>query len=61
MATGLIGDEAYAAGFVWGAAQPFDGTPQAAVAAIAAALEAEHTTIDWRATVASIRASRVTG
>ncbi len=55
MAAGLTGTDGYLAGFVWGQAQERDGRPAEVAAAVAAELDAQHATIDWRATATAIR------
>ncbi|CUS02350.2 conserved protein of unknown function [Candidatus Promineifilum breve] len=57
MAAGLTGSDAYLAGFVWGEAQERDGAPEAVAAAVAAELEDQFATIDWRATAVALRSS----
>lgn len=58
MATGLIGSDAYTEAFRWGEAHERPGTAQAVAAAVAAELEAQHPTIDWRATVGKVRSQK---
>ena len=55
MAAGLTGSEAYTEAFRWGDPQERAGTAQDIAAAVAAELDAEYPTIDWRTTVANIR------
>jgi hypothetical protein len=55
MAAGLIGDDAYTAGFRWGEPQPYAGTAQEAARAVAAELEAAQPAIDWRRTALALR------
>ena len=56
MATGLFGSDEYTDAFRWGASQERDGTAEQVAAAVAAELEAQYPTLDWRATVEAIRA-----
>jgi hypothetical protein len=55
MAAGLIGSEAYTSGFRWSEVQDFEGTAQEAATAVAALLEAEHASVDWRPTAMALR------
>jgi cvfA/B/C family virulence factor len=55
MAAGLIGSDDYSAAFRWGETQERDGAAREVAAAVAAEIDAQYPTIDWRATVASIR------
>jgi hypothetical protein len=50
MASGLIGSDDYTNAFVWGEPVEHDGTPAEAAAEVAARIEADTQTIDWRAT-----------
>ena len=52
MAAGLTGTDAYLEGFAWAEPQEREGSPAEVAAAVAAELEAQHATIDWRATAA---------
>jgi hypothetical protein len=56
MAAGLIGSDAYTAGLHWGEPVERPGTSQEVAAAVVAEIEAQYDVIDWRATVARIRA-----
>ena len=56
MAAGLTGSDAYLSGFTWGEPAERDGTPAEVAAAVAAELEAQYATIDWRRTAAAIQA-----
>ncbi len=56
MAAGLTGTDAYLAGFNWGEPAERDGTPADVAVAVAAELEAQHGSIDWRRTVAALQA-----
>ena len=58
MAAGLTGTDGYLSGFVWSAAAERDGAPAEVAAAVAAEMDAQHATIDWRATAAAIRSDR---
>src|ERR1043166_6433563 len=55
MAAGLIGSDDYTEAFRWGDPQERVGTAQDIAAAVAAELDAQYPTIDWRTTVANIR------
>ena len=55
MAAELTGTDAYLDGFRWSEMQERDGTPEAVAKAVAAELEAEHETIDWRQTAVSLK------
>jgi hypothetical protein len=56
MAAGLIGSDDYSAALRWGEAQERAGAAREVADAVAAELDTQHPTIDWRATVARIRA-----
>jgi hypothetical protein len=58
MAAGLIGDDAYTDGLRW--SDPFerDGAPAEVAAAVAAEIDSQYTTIDWRHTAAALRGTR---
>lgn len=56
MASGQIGSDVYTAALRWGEPQERPGDPRAVAEAVAAELDAQHPTIDWRATVAALRA-----
>jgi hypothetical protein len=58
MATGMINSDDYTDSFRWGEAEERDGTAQEVAAAVVAELDAQYTTINWRATVDQIQASR---
>lgn len=51
MAAGLTGSEAYTEAFRWGETHERDGTAHDVASAVAAELDAQYPTIDWRATV----------
>jgi Virulence factor len=55
IAAGLIGSDDYTEAFRWGDPQERAGAAQEVAAAVAAELDAEYPSIDWRATVANIR------
>jgi hypothetical protein len=55
MAAGVTGSEAYLAGFNWGEPAERDGTPAEVAAAVAAELEAQYATIEWRRTAAALK------
>ena len=54
MATGLINSDDYTDSFRWGTPEEREGTAQDVASAVAAELDASHTTINWRATVEKI-------
>lgn len=56
MSAGLYGSDAYTEAFRWGDMQEREGNAKDVAAAVAAELEGQYETIDWRATVAKIRA-----
>ena len=55
MAAGLIGSDDYSTAFRWGETQEREGAAREVANAVAAEIDAQYPTIDWRATVASIR------
>jgi hypothetical protein len=55
MAAGLVGSDEYTDAFRWGDVMNRDGSAQEVAAAVAAELEAEFATIDWRATAQRIK------
>lgn len=55
MAADLTGTDAYLDGFRWSETQERDGTPQEVAEAVAAELDAQFETIDWRKTAVSLR------
>lgn len=55
MATGLFGSDEYTNSLRWGESQEREGTAEEVAAAVAAELDAQFPTIDWRATVEVIR------
>ncbi len=57
MAAELTGTDAYLAGFQWGEPQERDGTPAEVASAVAAELEAQYSTIDWRRTAAALKSA----
>jgi hypothetical protein len=56
MAAGLTGSDAYTEAFAWGEPQERPGTPAEVAAAVAAELDAQHPTVDWRAAADRARA-----
>lgn len=56
MAAGQIGSDEYSDGFRWGEQQERPGDAKEVAEAIAAELDAQYPTIDWRKTVAALRA-----
>lgn len=61
MSVGWIGSDEYTDAYHWGDEQPRDGAAQAVVDAVVAEIEAQHPRVDWRATVATIRAKSEAG
>ena len=57
MAAGLIGSDDYTEAFRWGEQQERAGTAREVADALAAELDAQHPAIDWRATVAGLKAN----
>lgn len=57
MAAGLTGSDAYAEAFAWGEQQERDGAARAVAAAVAAELDAQHPSVDWRVVAEQIRGS----
>ncbi|HJZ48561.1 MAG TPA: virulence factor [Roseiflexaceae bacterium] len=55
MAAGLIGSDDYTDAFRWSEPQERDGAAREVAEALAAELDAQHPTINWRGTVAAIR------
>ncbi|MCA9947367.1 MAG: virulence factor, partial [Anaerolineales bacterium] len=55
MAAELTGTDAYLDGFRWSEMQERDGTPEAVAKAVAAELDAQYETIDWRQTAVSLK------
>lgn len=60
MAARLTGTDGYLAGFNWGEPIEREGTPQEVVAQVAAELEAQYPTIDWRKTADALRQEKLT-
>ena len=56
MVAHLTGTDAYLEGFRWAEAMEQLGSPVEVATAVAAELEAQYATIDWRATAASLQA-----
>lgn len=56
MAAGLVGTDAYLAGFEWSEPVEREGSPSEVATAVASELEATFPTIDWRKTAAIIMA-----
>jgi hypothetical protein len=50
MRANLTGSDAYTDGFHWGEMQTRDGTAEQTAQTVAAELDAQHPTIDWRGT-----------
>lgn len=61
MAAGLTGTDAYLAGFAWGESLERDGAPAEVAAAVAAELDAQYRTIDWRQTAATLQKQATNG
>jgi hypothetical protein len=57
MAAGLIGSDDYTEAFRWGGQQERAGGAREVADALAAELDAQHPVIDWRATVAGMKAN----
>ncbi|MCB9009545.1 MAG: virulence factor [Ardenticatenaceae bacterium] len=55
MAAELTGTDAYLDGFRWSEMQERDGTPEAVAKAVAAELDTQYETIDWRQTAVSLK------
>jgi len=55
MAAGMIGSDEYTEAFRWAEQQERTGTAREVADALAAELDAQHPTLDWRATVAGLR------
>ena len=55
MACGLIGSDDYTNAFSWGDPVDHAGSPEQAAAEIAARIEAETQSIDWRATANRVK------
>ena len=55
MAAGLIGSDEYTEAFRWSEAQEREGSAEEVATAVAAELDAQHSRINWRKTVAGIR------
>jgi len=56
MAAGLIGSDDYTEAFRWGEQHERAGSAREVADALAAELDAQHPLIDWRATVAAMKA-----
>ncbi|MFN8502603.1 virulence factor [Kouleothrix sp.] len=56
MSVGWIGSDEYTDAYHWGDEQTRDGSAASVVDAVVAEIESQHPRVDWRATVASIRA-----
>jgi hypothetical protein len=55
MAAGMIGSDDYTEAFRWGEPQERAGSAREVADALVAELDAQHSQIDWRATVATLR------
>ena len=55
MVAGMIGSDEYTAAFRWGEQQERAGAAREVADAVVAELDAQHPTIDWRATVAGLK------
>jgi len=55
MAAGMIGSDDYTEAFRWGEQQERAGSAREVADALVAELDAQHSQIDWRATVAGLR------
>lgn len=58
MMVGVIDSDEYTDLYAWGEPQEREGSPQEAAQAVAAELEAQYATIDWRATAEALRKQR---
>jgi hypothetical protein len=58
MIVGVIDSDDYTELYEWGEPQEREGTPQEVAPAVAAELEAQYETIDWRATADALRKRR---
>ncbi len=56
MVAGLTGTDGYLDGFAWSESLEREGTPAEVAATVAAELESQYQTIDWRHTAASLQA-----
>jgi hypothetical protein len=56
MAAGMIGSDDYTEAFRWGEQQERPGSAREVADALVAELDAQHSVIDWRATVARLKA-----
>lgn len=57
MAAGLIGSDDYSAAYRWGETLERDGAARDVANAVAAEIDAQYATIDWRATLETIRSA----
>jgi hypothetical protein len=55
MVAGLIDSDDYTEVYRWGEVEARTGTPEEVAKAVAAELELQYETIDWRATAAAVR------
>ncbi|MEI2690538.1 MAG: virulence factor [Anaerolineae bacterium] len=60
MRAGLSGDDAYTDGLRWSDPMERPGAPAEVAAAVAAEIDSQYTTIDWRQTAAALRPARDT-
>jgi hypothetical protein len=58
MVVGVIDSDDYTDLYEWGPPQEREGSPQEVAAAVAAELEAQYATIEWRATAEALRGKR---
>ena len=58
MMVGLIDSDEYTDVYAWGEPQEREGSPEEVARTLAAELEAQYTTIDWRATAEALRQQR---
>lgn len=61
MVVGVIDSDDYTDLYVWGEPQEREGTPEEVAKALAAELEVQHATINWRATADALRKARTGG
>jgi hypothetical protein len=59
MSAGLVGTDAYLAGFEWGELQDRPGSPAEVADAVAAELAEQYANINWRLTAESVDANRL--
>lgn len=60
MIAGLIDSDEYTDVYAWGEPHEREGSPDEVARAVAAELEEQYATVDWRATAESLRRQRTT-